>query len=61
MPLTMVKPAYIGYGDTVRIAGHEYLVQSIEFDGVSCYDIYVIDRAGQPHHKVISEPIELEM
>ena len=56
----LVRPAYIGFGDTVRIEGHEYLVTSIDGpDTHGTYDLYLLDKGGNPHHKVVAESIEL--
>ena len=62
MSLALVKPAFIGYGDVVRLEGYEYLVSSIDGpDQNGTYDLYLVDRVGNPHHRIITEPIEVEV
>lgn len=61
-PLTLVRPSQIGYGDTVTIDGHSWLVQSIDGpDTNGTYDLYLIGRGGHAVHKVVAEPIQLEV
>ena len=59
MTKTRVRPEAVGYGDMVEVEGHVYIVTSIEFDGHCAWDLYLLDKAGDKHHKVITEGIEL--
>ena len=62
MPLTLVRPSQIGYGDMVTIDGHSWLVQSIDGpDTNGTYDLYLIGRDGHAVHQVVAEPIQLEV
>lgn len=50
----------VGYGDTVEVDGHTYIVDSIDGpDSHNTWDLYLLDRAGVKHHKVICEGEDL--
>ena len=59
MTKTKVRPEAVGYGDMVELEGHVYIVTSIEYDGHSAWDLYLMDKSGVQHHKVVTEGIEL--
>ena len=59
MTKTRVRPEAVGYGDMVEVDGHVYIVTSIEYDSHGAWDLYLLDKAGVKHHKVITEGIEL--
>ena len=62
MPLTLVRPSQIGYGDTVQIDGRPWTVTGIEGpDSIGAYDLYLVGRDGHPAHKIVVEPIQLEV
>ena len=62
MSLALVNVAFIGYGDVIRLEGREYLVSYIDGpDRGGTYDLYLVDQGGNPHHKVVADPIELEV
>jgi hypothetical protein len=62
MPLTLVRPSQIGYGDSVNIDNQHWIVTGIEGpDSIGAYDLYLIGQDGLPAHKVVVEPIQLEL
>ena len=60
MTKTRVRLDAIGYGDTVEVEGHVYIVNSLEGPDLhGSYDLYLLDRAGVQHHKVVTSGIDL--
>ena len=60
MTKTKVRVEAVGYGDMVQIEGHVYIVTSIDGpDAHGAWDLYLMDKAGTQHHKVVTEGVEL--
>jgi hypothetical protein len=58
--MTKIRIETVGFGDTVQLDGHTYIVNSIsEPDSHGTYDLYLLDKAGVQHHKVICEGVDL--
>jgi hypothetical protein len=56
---TRVRPEAVGYGDMVEFEGHVYIVTSIEYDNHGAWDVYLMDKSGAKHHKVITAGVDL--
>ena len=62
MPLTLVRPSQISYGDSVNIDNQNWTVTGIEGpDSIGAYDLYLVGRDGLPVHKIVVEPIQLDL
>jgi hypothetical protein len=57
---TRVRPEAVGYGDMVELEGHVYIVTSIDGpDSHGAFDLYLMDKSGTQHHKVVTSAVEL--